>query len=99
MSTSTTPTITDQNSGALRLPFSIFFLLLALDAEARVRQRVQAVVADVVAAAVTLAERLGRAVQPAKRFVDVPEEATFLAREEERLLPLHGVGALIRHVE
>jgi hypothetical protein len=29
----------------------------------------------------------------------VPEEPTLLAREEERLLALHGVGALVRHVE
>ena len=38
-------------------------------------------------------------VQPAQRLVDVPEEAPLLAGEEERLLALHGVGALIGHVE
>ena len=42
---------------------------------------------------------LGSAVEPAQRLVDVPEEAALLAREEERLLALHGVGALVGHVE
>ena len=41
----------------------------------------------------------GDAVEPAERLVDVPEEPTFLAREQERLLPLHRVGALVGHVE
>jgi hypothetical protein len=63
------------------------------------RQRVEAVEVDVLAAAVALPERLGRAVQPPQRFVDVPEKAAFLRREEERLLALHRVRSLIGHVE
>ena len=63
------------------------------------RQRVEAVEGDVLAAAVALAVRLRRPVDPAQRLVDVPEEPPFLAGEEERLLALHGVGALVGHVE
>src|SRR5687767_13653552 len=78
---------------------SIFLFLLAREAEPRVRQRVEPVEVDVLAAAVALAERLRRAVDAPQRLVDVPEEAPFLAREEERLLPLHRFRALVRHVE
>src|SRR5919206_4612314 len=90
---------TVQNSEALALPFPIFLLLLARDAEPRVRQGVQAVVVDLLAATVTLAEGLRRAIEPPQGLVDVPEEAPLLTREQERLLPLHRVGALVRHVE
>src|SRR5688572_13275832 len=65
------------------LSFCIFLALLAIDAIPRVRQRVEALVRDVLAAVVALAERVGRLVQPAQRLVDVPEEAAFLAGEEE----------------
>src|SRR5581483_2433556 len=44
-------------------PLAIFFLRLALDAQPRVRQRVQALEADVLAALLALAEALGRLVQ------------------------------------
>src|SRR5688572_32894801 len=91
--------MTPQKRKALGLLLSIFLTLLAGDAQARVRQRVEPVVIDVLTAAVALAERLRRAVQPAQRLVDVPEEPPFLAREQERLLALHGVGPLIGHVE
>src|SRR3712207_4461955 len=74
---------TGQNSAALLL--RIFLTLLAVEAVARVRERVQPLEGDVVAARVTLPERLGRAVQAAQRLVDVPEEPPFLARHEERL--------------
>ena len=91
---------TGQNSARVSFATSCIFLaLLALDAVARVRQRVEPLEGDVVAAVVALAERLGRPVQPAQRLVDVPEEPPFLAREQERLLALHGVGALVGHVE
>src|SRR5829696_6230238 len=98
--TSTTRTTRSigQNSAAL-LPFRIFLALLALNAVARVRERVQPLERDVVAAVVALAERLRRAIQPPQRLVDVPQEAAFLTGEQERLLPLHRVGALIGHVE
>src|SRR5215218_4843452 len=89
---------TGQNSAAL-LRLRIFLALLALDAVARVRERVQPLERDVVAAVVALAERLRRPIETAQRLVDVPEEAAFLAREQERLLALHRVGSLLRHVE
>src|SRR5215218_6744265 len=89
---------TGQNSAAL-LRLRIFLALLALDAVARVRERVQPLERNVVAAVVALAERLRRPIETAQRLVDVPEEAAFLAREEERLLALHRVGTLVGHVE
>ncbi len=51
------------------------------------------------AALVAVPELVGRAVEPAQRLVHVPEVAALLRGEEELLLPLHGVGALIGHVE
>src|SRR5690606_12244998 len=38
-------------------------------------------------------------VEPAQRVLDAVEVASLLAGEEERLLPLHGVRPLVRHVE
>src|ERR687896_681175 len=96
-STNATTATTGQNSPGL--PLCIFLALLALDAIPRVRQRVETLVRDVVSAVVALAEGLRRPVEPPQRLVDVPQEATLLAREEEGLLALHRVGALIRHVE
>src|ERR1051325_5228649 len=75
--------------------FTIFLFRLALDAEPRVRQRVQTIEADLLAALLALAEALGRLVQPAQRFVHVPQVAAFLRREQECFLPLHRVGALV----
>src|SRR5215213_4575764 len=88
-----------KRAALLPLLLSIFLALLARDAVARVRQRVEPLEGNVFAAVVALPEGLGRLVQPPERLVDVPEEAPFLAGEEERLLALHGVGALVRHVE
>src|SRR2546425_363510 len=97
-SSTTTPEATVQNN--FRLPaLSIFLLGLALDAETGVGQRVQPLEPDVVAALVALAEFLRRFVQPSQSFVHVPEVSALLGREEKLLLPLHGVGALVRHVE
>src|SRR5687768_14170055 len=84
-------------SGLLLL--SIFLTLLAGDAQARMGKRVESIVVDVLTTAVALPERVGRAVQPPQGLVDVPEEPSLLAREEKRLLPLHGVRALVGHVE
>src|SRR6266481_2699469 len=78
---------------------AILFLGFAVDAETRVRQRVEAVEADLFAALLAFPELLRRLVEAAQRLVDVPEVAAFLRREQERFLPLHGVGALIGHVE
>src|SRR5205823_346178 len=38
-------------------------------------------------------------VQASQGLVDVPQVAALLRGEQERLLALHGVGALVRHVE
>src|SRR6266511_6341147 len=97
-SVTTTVSRTLQMSGELRR-LSIFFALLALDAIACVRQGVESLERYLLSAIVALAELLGRAVQPAKSFVDVPEKAAFLTGEEERLLALHRVRSLIGHVE
>src|SRR5687767_7101591 len=79
--------------------FTIFLPGLALDAETGVGQRIETVEADRLATLLAAAEPLGRAVQPARRFVHVPQVAAFLRREQERLLALHRVGALVGHVE
>src|SRR6185503_11716547 len=91
---------TGQNTTALGPLFlGIFLALLALDAIAGVRQRVESLERDLVAAVVTLSERLWRPVESAERLIDEPQEPAFLAGEQERLLALHGVRALVRHVE
>src|SRR5205823_1045927 len=71
----------------------------ALDAEPRVRQGVEPLEQDVLAALLAFAELLGGLVQPPQGLVDVPQIATFLRGEQERLLALHGVRALVRHME
>src|SRR5438105_3753347 len=98
-STATTRTIVPQKRGGLALPLSIFFALLAFDAISGVRQRVETLEADVLPAVVALAELFRISIKSAQRFVDVPEKATFLARKEKRFLALHGIGALVGHVE
>src|SRR5450756_1170372 len=98
-SSATTVISVPQKRGGLGLALSIFFALLALDAIPGVRKRVETLEADLTPAVVTLAELLGIAIEPAERFVDVPEETAFLAREQKCLFALHCVGALIGHVE
>src|SRR5688500_2164546 len=98
-STMTTRPRIGQNRPPLGLLLPIFFALLAGDAQPRVWERIEPVEVDVLAAAVALAERLGRAVHAAKCLVDVPQEPALLPREEERLLALHRVRPLIGHVE
>src|SRR5882672_12298024 len=78
---------------------SICLLRLALDAQARVGQRVEPVEADLLAALLALAEALRRPVQAAQRLVHVPEVAALLRGEQERFLALHRVGALVGHME
>src|SRR5437762_9443375 len=97
MSSRTTPAAVAQNSRR-SAPLPIFLLRLALDAQARVRERVQPVEADVLAALLALAEFLGGLVQAAQRLVHVPEVAPFLRGAQERLLALHRIGALVGHV-
>ena len=63
------------------------------------RQRVEPVEGDLVAALVAAAERLRRPIESSQRFVDMPEEAPFLAGEEEGLFALHRVRPLVGHVE
>ena len=64
----------DQNVADSELLLCIFFALFAREAEARMGQRIEAIEVDLLAAAVALAERLRRAIEPAQRFVDVPEK-------------------------
>src|ERR1700686_1710342 len=98
-SSATISTTVPQNRGGLGLALSIFFALLALDAISGVRQCVETLEADLATAVVAFAELLGIAIEPAKRFVNVPEETALLAREEKRLFALHRVGTLVGHVE
>src|SRR5438094_1762361 len=93
-----TNNITGQNNAALLL-LRIFLALLAVDAITRMGQRVESLESDLLTTIVTLAEDVRVAVKPPQRLVDVPEEAPLLAREEKRLLALHRIGTLIRHVE
>src|SRR5688500_6675478 len=98
-SATSTAISTLQKVAGLGALLSNLVLLLAGDAVPRVRQGIEALEGDQLPAALAVAERLGGAVQASQRLVDVPEEPSLLAREEERLLPLHGVRALIGHVE
>src|SRR5256712_5366273 len=98
MSSRTTPAAVAQNSRR-SAPLPICLLRLALDAQPRVRERVQPVEADVLAALLALAEFLGGLVQAAQRLVHVPEVAPFLRGEQKRFLALHRIGALVGHVE
>src|ERR1051325_4060877 len=92
------PINTGQNSRPLSL-LCIFLPLLAVDAVARMWQRVQPLECNLVSTLVALAEILRRTIQPAQGFVDVPEKAAFLAGEEERFFALHRVRSLIGHME
>src|SRR5450759_1109139 len=96
-SSATTVISVPQKRGGLGLALSIFFALLALDAKPGVRQRVETLEADLSPAVVALAELFGIAIEPAKCFVDVPEETAFLAREQKRLLALHCVGTPVSY--
>src|SRR6185312_2716200 len=102
-SIATTPTTNDQKSarlGLLRLLLlGIFLSLLAREAEAGVGKCIEPFEVDVLTAIVTFAEGFRRPVEPAQGFVDVPQESSFLTREQERFLALHRVRALIGHVE
>src|SRR2546426_6603915 len=59
-------------------PFAIFLFRLAPDAQARVRQRIQSLEADLFAALLAPPELLRSLVEPAQGLVDVPEEITRL---------------------
>src|SRR5690606_19657779 len=66
-------------------------LQLAVDAVAGVRQRVQPLEADRLAAVLADPEVGGILVEPPKRFLDAVEVASLLAGEEQHLLALHRV--------
>src|SRR5690606_8651662 len=83
----------DSGSGLFFLPE------LAVQAIARVRQRVQALEGDFLLAVVTDAEVLRFGIQSAQRVLDAVQVPAFLAREKEGLFALHGVRSLISHVE
>src|SRR6059058_2304010 len=85
-SRATTAIRVPQKRGGLGLALSIFFALLALDAIPGVRQCVESLEAYFSTTVMALAELFGIAIKPAQRFVDVPQEATFLTGEKERLL-------------
>src|SRR5688500_5924181 len=95
----TTTTAAAETKTRRSAALGILFLLLAGDAQPRVGQRVEPLEVDLVAALVAVPELLRRRVEAPERLVHVPEVAALLGREEELLLPLHGVGALVRHVE
>src|SRR5690349_15041644 len=78
---------------------AIFLLGFALDAEARVRERVEPLEENVLAALLALTELLRCLVQPPQGLVDVPQVAALLRGEEERFLAFHGIRPLVRHVE
>src|SRR5512134_3052294 len=87
--------------GALRVSDapSILLSLLACDAERRVRQRLEALPLDRLAAHLAFPEPLGLLVQAAQGAVDLIQLSPLLGREQERLLALHRVGALVGHVK
>src|SRR6266853_15090 len=95
--TTTAPAVVQNSRRSAAL--AIFFFRFALDAQPGVRQRVESLEADLVAALLALAEFLRRLKQPPQRLVHVPEVAPLLRGEQERLLALHGVGALIGHMK
>src|SRR6266566_4022368 len=97
-SETTTAAAVPQNSRR-SAAFTIFLFRLALDAESRVGEGVEPIEPDQLAALLAAPEPLGRAVQPAQRLVHVPQVPPFLRREQELLLALHRIGALIGHVE
>src|SRR5688572_18189951 len=78
---------------------SILLSRFAGDAEGRVRQRLQTLPGDPLVAELAVPESLGLLVQASQRAVDLVQLAPLLRREQERLLALHCVGALIGHVE
>jgi len=94
-----TPPPQRQSTATVPSALSVFLLLLAVEAIPGVWQRVQPFERNVLLAGHALAERFGMPVKAAQRFLDVPEKAPFFAREQEGLLALHCVGALIGHVE
>src|SRR6266404_6219866 len=98
-SSATTVINVPQKRGGLALALSIFFALLALDAISGVRQRVETLETDLSSAIVALAELLWIAIEAAKRLVDVPQKAAFLAREQKRRFAFHCVSALMGHGE
>src|SRR5687767_1233898 len=98
-SSATTVASTPQKRAGLGLALSIFFALLALDAVPRVRKRVEALERDFLTAVVAFAEGLRRPIKAAQCLIDVPEKTSFLACEQKGLFSLHGVGALVGHVE
>src|SRR5262245_4418853 len=99
MSPTSTVNATIQKSRRPSAALFILFLLLAGDAEPGVGQRIEPLEGDLLPALMALAEAVGLAVEPPQRLVHVPEVTALLRREEELLLPLHGVGPLVRHVK
>src|SRR5918997_3409547 len=79
-------------SGEGSTAFAIFLFLFARNAQACVRQCVEPLEVDLLAALMALSELVRRAIQSPEGFVDMPEIAAFLGGEEELLLPLHRIS-------
>ena len=81
-----------------RSPPVLFLLHLAVDAVSGVRKGIQTLKAHLRATGMADPEVLRIVVKPTKRFLDAVEVSPLLRGEEGSLLPLHRLGALIRHV-
>src|SRR5579862_8248401 len=101
VTTSSTTTVTKvpQKIFAFELFLSIFLTLFAGDAEAGVRQRVESLECYLFPALMALSKGLRTAIQSPKSLINMPQETSFLTREEKGLFPFHGVRPLIRHVK
>src|SRR5690606_27253348 len=86
-------------TASTRSPSSRFLKGLARDTQRRVGQRLEPGEPDLSATTFAPPERLGLPVQLPQRCVDRGQTASLLAREQERLLPLHHVRALLGRVE
>src|SRR2546423_11938650 len=78
---------------------SIFLPGLALDAQAGVGKRVEAIEPDGIAALLAAAEPLGRAVQAGPRLLHIPEIAPFLPPRQALPPRPHSVRSLVWHHE
>ena len=62
-------------------------------------KRVESLVTYLLTTLLADTEAFGRPVEPAQGFIDVIQQPAFLAGKQERLLTLHRVSPLIRHVK
>src|SRR5690606_936593 len=86
-------------TASTRSPSSRFLKGLARDAQRRMGQGFQPCEPDRPATTLALPERVWLPIQLPQCRVDRGQPAPLLAREQERLLPLHRVGTLLRRVQ